>query len=114
MILNRYEESTIKNSVLPPSWQSERILDELDEFLQQNWNQRAIFYDDEKYDTRQQFLGFTDHKGIRTKKYIGTISYAGEQLNIFPKMFREDLNDNETDDLSLNHLMKNIHQIIYC
>lgn len=115
MILNRYEESTIKNSVLPPSWQSERILDELNEFLQQNWNQRAIFYDDEKYDTHQQFLGFTDHKGIRTKKYIGTISYAGEQLNIFPKMFREDLNDNETDDLSLNHLMKNlIRWIEYC
>lgn len=115
MILNRYEESSISNSMLPPSWRSEQVLDDLEEFLQQNWEQRSIFYEDEKYDTRQQFLGFTGHRGIRTKKYIGTISFAGQQLNIFPKVFREDAEDSEYDALSLNHLMKNlIRWIEYC
>ncbi|MDD6102639.1 MAG: hypothetical protein PUB67_05970 [Clostridiales bacterium] len=37
---------------------------------------------------KQQFLDFIAHQGIRTKKYIGTIVFRGEQLNIYPKMFR--------------------------
>lgn len=115
MILNRYEESSISKSMLPSSWQSEQVLDDLEEFLQQNWDQRSIFYEDEKYDTRQQFLGFTSHGGIRTKKYIGTISFAGQQLNIFPKVFRKNAEDSDYDALSLKHLMKNlIRWIEYC
>lgn len=115
MVLNRYEESTILNTNLPTSWQSEQVLDELEEFLQQNWEQRSIFYEDERNNTRQQFLGFTSHGGIRTKKYIGTISFAGQQLNIFPKVFRKDSEDNGFDTLSQNHLMKNlIRWIEYC
>ena len=101
MILNRYEESSISKSMLPSSWQSEQVLDDLEEFLQQNWDQRSIFYEDEKYDTRQQFLGFTSHGGIRTKKYIGTISFAGQQLNIFHKVFRKNAEDSDYDALSL-------------
>lgn len=115
MMLNKYEETTLKNSVLPETWQSESALDELEKFLQQNWEQRAVFYDDEKDETRQQFLGFTDHRGLRTKRYIGSISFLGEQLNIFPKIFKEDAEDSDTEGLSLNHLMKNLVQWIeYC
>ncbi len=41
--------------------------------------------------------------------------FKGQQLNIFPKVFREDKDDNETDDLSLSHLMKNLVQWLqYC
>lgn len=115
MILSRYEETAIKNSSLPPSWRSQRGLEELEEFLQHNWDQRAVFYDDGRFDTKQQFLAFTGRGGVRTKNYIGTIAFAGEQLNIYPKMFRTEAEDQETDDLTQTHLMKNlIRWLEYC
>ena len=41
--------------------------------------------------------------------------FKGQQLNIFPKVFREDKDDNDTEDLSLSHLMKNLVQWLqYC
>ena len=115
MILNRYEESNIKNSSLPASWRSPRQLEELEDFLQHNWDQRAIFYDDGHFDTKQQFLSFLGRGDIRTKKYIGTIAFAGEQLNIYPKMFRTEPDDQDTEDLTQSHLMKNlVRWLEYC
>lgn len=115
MILNRYEESKILNSKLPVSWQSPKALTELEEFLQHNWEQRAVFYEDGKVDSRQQFLGFIGQQGIRTKNYIGTVVFNGEQLNIYPKMFRMDKDDSNTEDLSQKHLMANlVHWLEYC
>lgn len=115
MILNRYEESTISKTKLPSTWQSQKVLDELDAFLQSNWEQRSVFYEDGKVESRQQFLGFTGQQGIRTKKYVGTIVYNGEQLNIFPKMFRTEPDDQDTEDLTQKHLMRNlIRWIEYC
>ena len=115
MILSRYEETAIRNSSLPPSWRSQRGLEELEDFLQHNWDQRAVFYDDGRFDTKQQFLTFTGRGGVRTKNYIGTIAFAGEQLNIYPKMFRTEAEDQETDDLTQSHLMKNlIRWLEYC
>ena len=115
MILNRYEESLIRNSSLPPAWQSQKGLDDLEEFLQQNWEQRSVFYEDGKVDSRQQFLGFLGRQSLRTNKYIGTIVYAGEQLNIFPKMFRSEVSDQDTEELDLKHLMRNlVRWIEYC
>ena len=115
MILNRYEETVIKNQKLPQSWRSQKDLNDLEEFLQHNWEQRAVFFDDGKVDSRQQFLGFTGGQGIRTKNYIGTVAFNGEQLNIFPKMFRADPEDHDTDDLTQDHLMKNLIQwLAYC
>ena len=115
MVINRYEETSIKNAKIPESWQSQAALDELADFLQQNWEQRAVFFDDGKIDSKQQFLGFTGQKGIRTKNYVGTIVFNGEQLNIFPKMFKVDSEDTDTDDLSQSHLMKNlISWLEYC
>lgn len=115
MSLNRYEESVIQNSKLPASWQSAKALAELDDFLQQNWSQRSVFYEDGKVESRQQFLGFVGNQGIRTKNYIGTIVFNGEQLNIFPKVFRESRDEFGTEDLSLEHLMYNlVRWLEYC
>ena len=115
MVINCFEQSPIKNRKLPPEWQDQSSLDELAEFLQLNWEQRSAFYDDGQVTSRQQFLEFTGHKGIRTKNYVGTVAFKGQQLNIFPKVFREDKDDNETDELDLRHLMKNLVQWLqYC
>lgn len=115
MALNRYEESVIQNSKLPVSWQSAKALAELDDFLQQNWAQRSVFYEDGKVESRQQFLGFVGNQGIRTKNYIGTIVFNGEQLNIFPKVFRESRDEFGTENLSLEHLMHNlVRWLEYC
>lgn len=114
-VLNCFEESHIKNRKLPLEWQDQNSLDELAEFLQLNWEQRSVFYEDGEVTSRQQFLGFTSSKGIRTNNYIGTIVFKGQQLNIFPKVFREDKDDNDTDELNLDHLMKNLVQWLqYC
>lgn len=115
MILNRYEYTRIANTKLPPAWQSQAALDELSEFLQQNWEQRSVFYNDEDVKTQQQFLDFTGQKGIRTKKYVGTIVFKGEQLNIYPKVFSTEHDDHDTDDLSQKHLLENlVRWIEYC
>ena len=115
MILHQYEETAMKNAALPPGWRSEARLEELEEFLQQNWDQRSVFYDDRHFETKQQFLGFTSHRGLRTKKYIGTIVFAGEQLNIYPKVFRTEADDHDTQNLSQAHLMQNLIQWLnYC
>lgn len=115
MILNRFEESPIQNKRLPFSWQSQNALVELEEFLQHNWEQRAVFYEDGVVDSKQQFLAFLGQQGIRTKNYIGTIVFNGEQLNIFPKMFKLDKYDSETEDLSQKHLMDNLVKWLeYC
>lgn len=113
--LNKFEESIVKNKDLPSDWQEQSSLDELSEFLQANWEQRSVFYEDGKVSSRQQFLGFTGQKGIRTNNYIGTIAFKGHQINIFPKVFKEDFNDTDAGELSLSQLMKNLIQWLqYC
>ena len=115
MILNYYEETVIKNRKLPIEWQSQNALDELSRFLQLNWEQREYFYRDKENTTRQQFIQFIGQKGIRTNNYVGTIVFKGQQLNIFPKVFKESENDSDKDDLQISHLMKNLVQWLkYC
>ena len=115
MVLNFYEESNIDNEDLPESWRSKNIQDEFEEFLQHNWEQRSAFYEDIAIDSKQQFLGFTGHLGLRTKKYVGTVVFNGEQLNIFPKVFRRWTSDYKTDSLDKDHLMDNlIRWLDYC
>lgn len=115
MVIDRYENTQIKNARLPASWQSQKSLDELSDFLQQNWEQRSVFYEDGEITSKQQFLAFIGQQGVKTKNYIGTIVFKGEQLNIYPKMFRTEVDDNDTDDLTQKHLMKNlIRWLDYC
>lgn len=112
---NSFEESTIKNKALPSLWQSPMTLIELEDFLQQNWEQRSVFYEDGNVESRQQFLSFLNHGNIRTNNYVGTIVFKGEQFNIFPKMFRIDSHDSDVSDLTLKHLMNNLVQWLqYC
>ncbi len=111
-MLNRFEETNIRNNQLPVEWQSQSALDELSQFLPINWEQRSVFYDDGEVTSRQQFLSFTGQNGIRTGHYIGTIVFKGQQLNIFPNMFKTDKYDHETQDLTLSQLMKNLVQWI--
>lgn len=115
MILNRYEETPISNQDLPISWQSQQSQLALESFLQTNWEQRSVFYDDGVVDSKQQFLGFQGIGDIRTRNYIGTIVFNGEQINIFPKVFRKNKGYSETEDLSQKHLMSNLVKWIeYC
>lgn len=115
MMLNMYEESQIPNPKLPASWQSQEALSSLEDFLQQNWEQRIVFYEDGMIDSKQQFLSFIGHSGIRTKNYIGTIVFNGEQLNIYPKMFKYNKDEPDIENLSQKHLMHNlINWLDYC
>ena len=115
MIANYYEESVIKNNRLPEEWQSIESQETLGEFLQLNWQQRKAFFNDGDYSTRQQFLSFTSQGGIRTNNYIGTIVFRGSQINIFPKVFREDKYDSDLSELDMKHLMYNLVQWLnYC
>lgn len=114
-IINQFEEKDIKKSKLPIEWQSESAQIELEEFLQENWDQRKSLYDDGENYKKQQFLGFKAHGKLRTNEYVGTIVFKGQQLNIFPKMFRETEGDDDIDDLDLGHLMGNLIQWLeYC
>ena len=115
MVLDRYEYSKIPNAKLPGTWQSQMALDELLDFLQQNWEQRSVFYEDGEINSKQQFLDFLGSGAIRTKKYIGTIVFNGEQLNIYPRVFSTEKEDHETDDLTQKHLLNNLVKWIeYC
>ena len=115
MVLDRYEYSKISNAKLPVSWQSQSSLEELSDFLQKNWEQRSVFYEDGEVKSQQQFIDFIGSGGIRTKKYIGTIVYKGEQLNIYPRVFSTEKDDHDTDDLTQKHMMLNLVKWIeYC
>jgi len=108
MILNYYENTLIKNEKLPVKWQSQAALEELFDFLQSNWEERSIFYEDGNVNSKQSFLDFVGFKGISTKNYVGTIVFKGQQLNIFPKVFKTDKEDTDIENLNLKHLMYNL------
>lgn len=42
------------------------------------------------------------------QNYIGTIIFKGEQLNIFPKVFKADEDDTDTEDLRVDDLINNL------
>lgn len=114
MVLNKYEYSPIKLKDMPTEWQSESGLDELQEFLQQNWEQRSVFYDDHEVESQQQFLKI-GHKRIDTNRYIGTIVFKGHQLNIYPRVFGEYSGDSDTSELTHKHMLYNlVRWVEYC
>ena len=114
-MVNGFEFKKIKTKNLPLEWQEPGALEELEHFLQANWEQRAIFYDDGQITSKQQFIDFDVKGGIKLQNYVGTIIYKGEQLNIFPKIFKEDEDDYDTDDLELTDLINNlVFWLEYC
>ena len=115
MSINRLEHTVIKNDHLFQAWKREESLAELESFLQFNWEQRSIFYEDRNPNTKQQFIKFLSHGDIKTHNYVGTITFNGEKLNIFPKVFRPLSVQCSDENLSLKHLMDNIVQWLeYC
>lgn len=80
-------------------------MNEMESFLQNNWDQREIFYSDGKSDRKQRFIDFDRRDGIKTRNYIGTIAYLGEQINIFPKVYRRD-DDDDISYLEMNELVQ--------
>lgn len=107
-MINTFEFQKVKTSKLPDSWKEDGALDELELFLQRNWEQREIFYSDYKVSSRQQFIDFDRKEGIKTQNYIGTITFRGEQLNIFPKVFREDEDDHDASKLDVRDLINEL------
>lgn len=113
--MNTIEFKKIKIANLPPKWQSKDMLEKLEQFLQANWEQRSVFYMDNVVTSRQQFINFDVNGGLKTKNYIGTICYEGETLNIFPKVYKLDEDDDETDDWSTDDLIRNlVNWLNYC
>ena len=109
--INGIEYKTIANSKLPEAWRSHDALSEFEEFLQYNWEEREIFFKGDNLSGRQQFLQFTAHGGIKPQNYIGLINFKGHQLNIFPKVFRTDLDDDDHEtaaESTKEELMRNI------
>lgn len=107
-MINAFEFQTVKTACLPEAWKKPGVLDELEKFLQGNWEQRGIFYFDRETSSRQQFIDFDRRDGFKTQKYIGTISFHGEQLNIFPKIYREDEDDYDTSGLNIQDLIDDL------
>ena len=114
-MINGFEFERIKKARLPHSWQEDGALEELQDFLQKNWQQRSIFYTDGFYTSRQQFIDFDRRDAIKLQNYVGTIVFRGEQLNIFPKVFKEDEDDHDSSSLSITELIDNLlYWLQYC
>lgn len=114
-MVNGYEFMKIKTKKLPETWKEEGALEELESFLQENWMQRSIFYSDGEITSRQQFIDFDKKDAIKLQNYVGTIIFRGEQLNIFPKVFKEDEDDFDTSDLHTEELINNlVYWLGYC
>jgi len=94
--------------MLPSTWREDGALEELEKFLQSNWEQRGIFYSDKEVSSRQQFIDFDRRDGFKTQNYIGTITFRGEQLNIFPKIFKEDEDDYNASKLNIHELIDDL------
>lgn len=107
-MINTFEFQKVKTAQLPAEWQEEGVLEEFERFLQENWELRSVFYTDVELTRRQQFIDFDKKNGFKTKNYIGTIHFRGEQFNIFPKIFKEDEDDYDATNLKTADLMKDL------
>lgn len=107
-MVSSYEFKKIKLKNLPKEWQSKEILNELERFLQGNWEQRKIFFEDGQITSRQQFIDFDKKDGIKLQNYIGTIVFKGGQLNIFPKIYKEEEDDDDTEHLKEKDLFSDL------
>lgn len=107
-MINSFEHRKIRMNELPASWQEDGAISQLETFLQHNWEQRSVFYTDGQVTSRQQFIDFDVREGIKLQNYVGTIIYKGEQLNIFPKVFKYDEDDYDTSSLQLDEMIDNL------
>lgn len=114
-MLNAFEYQKVKTTKLPTAWKEPGVLEELEVFLQRNWEERKVFYSDHSISSRQQFIDFDRKDGFKTQNYIGTIVFRGEQLNIFPKIFKQDEDDFDANELCIRDLVNELVEWLgYC
>ena len=108
-MVNLYEHQRIPKRLLNSTWHSPTFVEDLNSFLQANWNQRKAFYDDYSLSGKQKFLDLSRINDIGATNYIGTISFKGETINVFPKVFRLDEYDNySNDEWKIEDLINNL------
>lgn len=108
-MLNLYEFQRIPKRILGDKWKDQTYIDDLNSFLQANWNQRKAFYNDRSPSSRQKFLNLSRLHDIAATNYIGTITFKGETVNVFPKVFKLDEYDNySNDEWKIEDLISNL------
>ena len=107
-MVNSFEFQRLNSKRLPTAWKADGALVRLENFLQANWEQRAVFYDDGLVTSKQQFIDFNVRDGIKLQNYIGTIAFEGEQLNIFPKVYKYDEDDYDTTEWCIDDMVRNL------
>ncbi|GAA0084848.1 McrC family protein [Clostridium sp. CTA-7] len=82
---------------------------EFRKFLNESWRKRYKFYDDRELysdeisNSEQRFLTF-DGDYVKARNYVGYITYEGESITIYPKIFNKDVKEEDID----NYLMLNL------
>lgn len=94
-----FEYTIIEDKELPTSWRGSKNISALERFLQANWEQRSILYNDGDKNTKQQFLDLDHRDRIKTRNYIGTIIFNNEKLDIYPKIYEDCGKELSTKDL---------------
>lgn len=82
-------------------------LNELEAFLDEIWQKRdnIIKEEDESSSMSQQFLDINHkHKLIKAQNYVGVIHYNDETINLLPKIFEKE----NQNDISLDHIQQHI------
>lgn len=79
-------------------------------YLNESWKKRYNLYDDRAlYDVtppygEQRFLTF-DGNLVKARNYIGFVSYEGENLTIYPKVFRDKVKEADIDSFLMTNLL---------
>lgn len=82
---------------------------EFREYLNSCWKKRYYLYDDSKLLNEeeikeQQFLRF-DGDNIKAKNYIGFINFKGESITIYPKIFGDEIQEENIDSFLIANLI---------
>ncbi|VYT68285.1 hypothetical protein [Clostridium tertium] len=79
-------------------------------YLNQCWKKRYFLYDDsdiynnEEGDKEQKFLTF-DGDYIKARNYVGFINFNGESVTVYPKIFTNEIKEEDVDKFLITNLM---------
>ncbi|MGL6106267.1 5-methylcytosine restriction system specificity protein McrC, partial [Romboutsia sp.] len=79
-------------------------------FINECWNNRYSIYDDtelldENTEKKEQRFFTFDGNNIKARNYIGFVNYEGEEITIYPKVFDENIANENMDNYLLANLM---------
>ncbi|NLZ35155.1 MAG: hypothetical protein GX889_09695 [Clostridiales bacterium] len=83
---------------------------EFRKFLNENWRNRYYLYDDSKlYENEeeiveQRYLIF-DGDLVKARNYVGFISYKGESITIYPKIFEDNIEEDQLDSYLISNIL---------